>query len=65
MNHPDSQFASDLLNDIQFGCRIGYQGPRHQRITPNLKSTLLHPDAVTKALLKGVSRGHTAGPFSA
>ena len=64
MNHPDRQFASDLVHDLQFGCRIGYQGPRHHRITSNLKSTLLHPNAVTEALLKEVSRGHTAGPFS-
>ena len=64
MNHPDCQFASDLVHDLQFGCRIGYQGPCHHRITPNLKSTLLHPDAVTEALLKEVSRGHRAGPFS-
>ena len=64
MNHPDRQFASDLVHDLQFGCRIGYQGPRHHRITPNLKSTLLQPDAVSEALSKEVSRGHTAGPFS-
>ena len=64
MNHPDRQFASDLVHDLQFGCCIGYPGPRHHRITLNLKSTLLHPDAVTEALLKEVSRGHTAGPFS-
>ena len=64
MNHPDHQFASDLVQDLQFGCRIGYQGPRHHRITPNLKYTLLHPGAVTEALLKEVIRGHTAGPFS-
>ena len=64
MNHPDRKFASDLVHDLQFGCCIGYQGPRHHRITPNLKSTLLHPDAVTEALLKEVSIGHTAGPFS-
>ena len=64
MNHPDHQFASDLVHDLQFGCRIGYQGPCHHRITPNLKSTLLHLDAVTEALSKEVSRGHTTGPFS-
>ena len=62
MNHPDRQFASDLVYDLQLGCRIGYQGPHHHRIIPNLKSTLLHPDAVTEALLKEVSRGHTVGP---
>ena len=69
MNHPDCQFASDLVHDLQFGCRIGYQGPRHQRITPNLKPTLPHPDAVTEALLKEVSRGPSHlfpfQPFSA
>ena len=64
MNHPDHQFASDLVHDLQFGCCIGFQGPRHHRITPNLKSTVLHPDAVTEALSKEVSRGHTAGRFS-
>ena len=64
MNHHDCQFASDLVHDLQFGCCIDYQGPCHHRITPNWKSTLLHPDAVTEVLLKEVSRGDTAGPFS-
>ena len=63
MNHPDHHFASDLVHDLQFGCRLGYQGPRYHRITPNLKSTLPHPNAVTEALMKEVSRGHTAGSF--
>ena len=43
LNHPDHQFASNLVHDLQFGCCIGYQGPRHHRIIPNLKSTLFHP----------------------
>ena len=63
MNHPDRQFASDLVHDLHFGCRIGYQGPRHCRITPNLKSSLRHPDAVSEALSKDVNKSHTAGPF--
>ena len=63
-HYPNLQFATELLHDLQFGCRIGYQGPRYHRITPNLKSTLLHPEAVTDALHKEISRGHTAGPFS-
>ena len=45
-------------------CHIGCQGPCYHRITPNLKSTLLHPEEVTEALYKEISRGHTAGPFS-
>ena len=53
----------DLLYDLQWGCNIGYKGPHFARITPNLKSALLHPATVSEALAKEVSRGHTAGPF--
>ena len=62
-SHPCQQFATDLLHDLQWGCCLGYNGPRSARITPNLKSALLHPHAVSEALAKEVSRGHTAGPF--
>ena len=62
-HHPDQQFAQDLLHDLHFGSNIGYSGPRSARITPNLQLALLHPDAVSKALAKELSRGHTAGPF--
>lgn len=57
--YPNRQFATDLVHDLQLGCRIDYQGP-------NLKPTLLHPEAVTEALHKEISWGHmyTAGPFS-
>ena len=49
--------------DLQRGCNIGYTGPRFARITPNLKSAHLHPEATLAALAKEVSNGHTAGPF--
>ena len=62
-HHPDQQFAQGLLHDLRFGCNIGYSGPRSARITPNLQSALLHPEAVSEALAKELSRGHTAGPF--
>ena len=62
-NHPVPQFATDLLHDLQWGCNIGYSGPRLARVTPNLKSALLQPQAVSDALEKEVPRGHTAGPF--
>ena len=61
--HPDQQFAQGLLHDLRFGCNIGYSGPRSARITPNLQSALLHPEAVSETLAKELSRGHTAGPF--
>ena len=62
-HHPDQQFVTSLLHDLQWGCHVGYIGPRFARITPNLTSALRHPDAVSAALAKEVSNGHTAGPF--
>ena len=62
-HHPDQQFVTSLLHDLQWGCHVGYTGPRFARITPNLTSALRHPDAVSAALAKEVSNGHTAGPF--
>ena len=62
-NHPNQKFASDLPHDLRWGCRLGYTGPRVPRVTPNLKLATLHPQAVSDALAKEVSRGHTAGPF--
>ena len=62
-HHPDQQYTASLLNDLQCGCNIGYSGPRFARITPNLKSAHLHPEAILAALAKEVSNGHTAGPF--
>ena len=53
-HYPNQQFATELVQDLQFGCRIGYQGPRYPKFTPNLKSTLLHPEAVTEALHKKI-----------
>ena len=62
-HYPDQQFTASLLHDLQWGCNIGYTGPRSARITPNLKSAHLHPGAISAALAKEVSNGHTAGPF--
>ena len=61
--HPNQKFASDLLHDLQWGCRLGYTGPCAPRVTPNLKSATLHPQAVSDALAKEVTCSHTAGPF--
>ena len=62
-HHPDQQYTVRLLHDLQWGCNIGYTGPRFARITPNLKLAHLHPEAFLTALGKEVSNGQTAGPF--
>ena len=63
MHHPDQQYTASLLHNLQWGCNIGYTGPRLARITLNLRSAHLHPEAISAALAKEVSNGHTAGPF--
>ena len=62
-HHPNEQFVTSLLHNLQWGCHVGYTSPRFARIAPNLTSALVHPDAVSAALAKEVSNGHTAGPF--
>ena len=62
-HHPDQQYSASLLHDLQWGRNIGYTRPRFARITPNLKSAHLHPEAISAALAKEVSNSHTAGPF--
>ena len=59
-----AQLKNHLLYDLQWGCNIGYSGPRLARVTSNLKSALLQPQAVSDALEKELLRGHTTGPFS-
>ena len=62
-HHPDQQYTASLLHSLQWRCNIGYTGPRFARITPSLKSAHLHPEAISAALAKEVSNGHTAGSF--
>ena len=62
-HHPDQQYTASLLHDLQWGCNIGYTGPRFARITPNLKSAHPHSEAISAALAKEMSNNHTAGPF--
>ena len=52
-----------VLYDLCFGCNISYSGLHSAMITLNLQSALLHPKAVSQALAKELSHGHTAGPF--
>ena len=65
LNMPeDQQFIRSLLQATSNGAvMMAIPALSFARITPNLTSALLHPDAVSAALAKEVSNGHTAGPF--
>ena len=61
--HPDQVFASRLINSLKFGARIGYEGPKKSRTSPNLLSVREHPEVVTVNLDKEVRLGRIAGHF--
>jgi len=63
VSHPDRSMVKFLLEGLQFGFSLGFKGYVNPGIQRNLKSSIDSPAEVTKAILKEVSKGHTAGPF--
>jgi hypothetical protein len=59
----DSAKANYLVCGFNNGFRIGFQGDRHFRASPNLKSASEFPEIVEKKLAKEISQGRIAGPF--
>eukprot|EP00731_Ephydatia_muelleri_P003033 Em0001g3033a len=62
--HPDKAWVSWLLNGIDNGVSIGYNGPHFPITARNLTSALLHPEIVDAELQKEVELGRILGPFS-
>ncbi|XP_028415501.1 uncharacterized protein LOC114538532 [Dendronephthya gigantea] len=63
-NHPDREFVVALCSGLRAGFKIGYKGPRHPFVSPNLKTALMSPEIVDENLLNEVKQGHTVGPFT-
>ena len=61
--YPNASMARYLVLGFLQGFDIGYRGSLTLSQPHNLKSALRHPDEVTAALDKEVTRGHTMGPF--
>ena len=59
----DSAKAIYLVCGFNNGFRIGFQGDRHFRASPNLKSASELPEIVEEKLAKEISQGRIAGPF--
>lgn len=59
----DSVKANYLVCGFKNGFRIGFQGDRHFRVSPNLKSASEFPEIVEEKLAKEISQGRIAGPF--
>ena len=61
--YPDKTSAELLLKGFSEGFRLGYEGPRVPRESPNLKSVDLDPGAIRTKLNKEIELGRIAGPF--
>ena len=62
-NHPSPQLVHYVLSGFREGFDIGFIGDTSGTRPNNLLSARHNPNAVTVAIRKEVSRGHTSGPF--
>ena len=62
--HPDRQWSESLLQGIQEGVDIGYQGNRKTVWSGNWKLALDNGSVVSKYLSTEVALGRKAGPFN-
>ena len=61
--HPDEQFAETLLDYIQNGVPIDYQGPNAYREHPNWPSTSKFAAEVQASIDSDLQKGRKAGPW--
>lgn len=64
-HHPDKSWTSDLLQSIQHGVTLGYEGPRGPMEARNLLSAHTHPTVIDDELQKECQAGRILGPFLA
>ena len=64
VNHPDKNFARKIIEYVQNGVPIGYDGPLQSRIHNNWPSVYLFSEAVYESIQKDILKGRKLGPFS-
>lgn len=62
-SYPNQAATQFLINGFQHGFDIGFSGLNQASQPNNLLSARNNPIATERAILKEVTRGHTAGPF--
>ena len=62
-DHPDSEFANRLVDQIRNGISIGYQGNEFARSSPNWPSALKYSDSVRSNILANSAKGRLDRPF--
>ena len=61
--HPDPQLCNYVITGLRHGFDLGFDSTLTPVARQNNKSARDNPTEVTKAIMKEISRGHTAGPF--
>lgn len=61
--HPDCDFVNELLQDINFGVRIGFNHDRTPLISSNHPFSAANPAPVAQELERELSLNRKAGPF--
>ena len=63
VSHPDSDFASRVLDILDNGASTGYEGPERQIESPNWPSTVKFAAAVQADIKSDLEKGRKVGPF--
>ena len=63
-HHPDKAWVSWLLNGIEYGVKIGYDGPHSPIKAKNLPSAYKYPHIIDAELTKECAVGRILGPFT-
>jgi hypothetical protein len=62
-SHPDRNFADELVEYIEYGVPLLFDGPQLNQVYPNWASCDLLRDEVKTSLRHDISRGWKVGPF--
>ena len=63
-SHPDKDFAAEILQFIDFGVPLMYDGPILNQVFPNWKSCDILREEMKTSLLYDISRQWKIGPFA-
>ena len=63
-NHANQAWCTKLLQGIEYGLDIDFEGERTSMISDNWKSALDHPGVITEYLTNEIAAGCKAGPFT-
>lgn len=63
-SHPDKKWVACIVDGIRNGVRVGYNGPRNERLRcVNLPSARAYPKPIDIDLAEEAAMGRIAGPF--